>query len=106
MNNLKHLIEKHYQNNGDIICSCHDALKELYPQLIVRWARIYGYRWAFIHGTITDNISTGVVKLRLNDNYGLCIDNAGIINPDELNEIRNTLKEYFADDKFIHSPDS
>jgi hypothetical protein len=106
MNNLKHLIEKHYQNNGDIICSCHDALKELYPQLIVRWARIYGYRWAFIHGTITDNISTGVVKLRLNDSYGLCIDNAGIITPDELDRMINTLKEYFADDKFFHSPDS
>ncbi len=106
MNNLNSLIERHYQSNGDIICSCHEALKELFPELIVRWARIYGYRWAFIHGTITDNISTSLVKLRLNYNYGLCIDNAGIITSDELNIIINTLKEYFADDKFIHTPDS
>lgn len=106
MSNLKFLIERHCQTNGDIICSCHEALKELYPELIVRWARIYGYRWAFIHGIITDNISTGVLKLRLNDNYGLCIDNANIINPEQLNEIENTLKEYFTNDKFIHSPDS
>ena len=106
MNNLNSLIEKHYQSNGDIICSCHEALKELFPELIVRWARIYGYRWAFIHGTITDNISTSLVKLRLNYNYGLCIDNAGIITSDELNIIINTLKEYFADDKFFHNPDS
>lgn len=106
MNNLNFLIERHYQSNGDIIHSCHQALKELYPELIMRWARIYGYRWAFIHGTVTDNISTSLVKLRLNDNYGLCIDNASIIAPDELNSIKNTLKEYFADDKFIHSPDN
>ncbi len=106
MNNLNFLIERYYQSNGDIICSCHEALKELYPELIVRWARIYGYRWAFIHGTITDIISTGVVKLRLNDNYGLCIDNASIITPEQLNEINNTLKEYFSNDEFFHNPDS
>lgn len=106
MGNLSSLINNYYRNNGDIIVSCHQALQQLYPELTVRWARIYGYRWAFIHGSITDNISTGVVKLRLNDNYGLCIDNAGIITPDELNIIINTLKEYFADDKFIHRADS
>lgn len=106
MSNLNCLIEGHYQNNGDIIHSCHEALKELYPELIVRWARIYGYRWAFIHGTITDNISTGMLKLRLNDNYGLCIDNASIITPEQLNEIKNTLKEYFSNDEFFHNPDS
>jgi hypothetical protein len=106
MSNLNSLIEGYYQSNGDIICSCHQALKELYPELIVRWARIYGYRWAFIHGTITDNTSTGVVKLRLNDNYGLCIDNASIITPEQLNEIKNTLKEYFTNDEFFYNPDS
>ncbi len=106
MSNLNSLIEMHYQSSGNIICSCHEALKELYPKLIVRWARIYGYRWAFIHGTITPDISTALVKLHLNNNYGLFIDNANIITPDDLNEIKNTLKEYFADDKFFQRPDS
>ncbi|NLX01158.1 MAG: hypothetical protein GXY40_01305 [Syntrophomonadaceae bacterium] len=106
MNNLNSLIERHYKNNGDIIHSCHEALKELYPELIIRWARIYGYRWAFIYGTITPEISTTLVKVRLSDIYGLCIDNAGVISPDELNIIINTLKEYFANDKFFQRPDS
>lgn len=106
MNNLHSLIERHYQSNSDIIHSCHEALKELFPELIIRWARIYGYRWAFIHGTITPEISTAPVKVRLNDNYGLCIDNASIITPEQLNEIKNTLKEHFNNDEFFHNPDS
>lgn len=106
MSNLSSFIDSYYKSNGDIIVSCHQALQQLYPELMMRWARIYGYRWAFIYGTITDNIGTSLVKLRLNGDYGLCIDNAGIIASDELNEIKNTLKEYFADDKFFPNRNS
>ncbi len=106
MSNLGSLIDSYYKSSGDIIVSCHQALQQLYPELMMRWARIYGYRWSFIHGTIIDNISTSLVKLRLNNDYGLCIDNANIITPEQLNEIKNTLKEYFANDKFFHNPDS
>lgn len=101
MNSLKFLIDKHYQSCGDIIIACHQALKELYPELIVRWARIYGYRWAFMHGQAAGDIGRATVKVQLNQDYGLCIDNAGIIAPGELDTIIGTLKkEYFVNGNY------
>lgn len=101
MNNLNSLIVKHYHNSKDIILSCHQALKEQYPELIVRWARIYGHRWAFIHGQATDNISRATIKIQLSSEYGLCIDNAKIITPAELDKIQGILKEYFSNEKYF-----
>lgn len=95
MDSFNSLINKHYQCNSDIVLSCHQALKELYPELIVRWARIYGYRWAFIHGSAVADISAATLKLRLNDEYGLCIDNAMVITPSQMDEILTTLRSFF-----------
>jgi hypothetical protein len=101
MNNLSSLIFQHYQNNSDIILSCHQTLKEVYPALIIRWARIYGRRWAYIYGSATGDINLATVKVKLNKHYGLCIDNANLISPDELDEIKSTLKELFNNDRFF-----
>lgn len=103
MGSLSSLINKYYQYSSDIILSCHQALKELYPELIVRWARIYGHRWAFMHGSAADDISLSTLKVQLNNEYGLCIDNAPIITLAELDTIRTTLKEYFDRDEYFEN---
>ncbi|MGS0763582.1 hypothetical protein [Syntrophomonas curvata] len=103
MDSLSSLINKHYRYSNDIILSCHQALHELYPELNVRWARIYGRRWAFIHGRAADAISFSTLKVQLSTNYGLCIDNANTITPPELDAIRTTLREYFRHDAYFEN---
>lgn len=93
MDSLRFLIDKYYRLSGDIIRSCHQALHELYPGLKVRWARIYGRRWAFIYGQAADDISSSTLKIQLNKEYGLCIDNVRTVTPPELDAIKTTLRE-------------
>lgn len=31
--------------------ACHQAIQELYPELKVRWTKIYGRRWSHVWGT-------------------------------------------------------
>ncbi|MBC7075250.1 MAG: hypothetical protein H5T98_04115 [Syntrophomonadaceae bacterium] len=74
--------------------ACNQVFMELYPELKVRWARIYGPRWAYLCGG-SEEISIAFKKIRLNDRYGICIDNAHILSPGELEEIIDSLKECF-----------
>jgi hypothetical protein len=97
------LIDKHYQHNSDIIISCHQALQELYPGLIVRWARIYGHRWAFIHGSASTDINAVTLKVRLNDEYGLCVDNVRVIPSSQMDEIITTLRSLFNNGDYIQN---
>lgn len=30
--------------------ACHQAIQELYPELKVRWTKIYGRRWSHVWG--------------------------------------------------------
>lgn len=103
MNKLCLTIEESYQNNLDILLSCHQALKEQYPQLKFRWARIYGRRWSYIHGSAADDIGLNLAKIKLNDKYGLCIENSTDIDLTELDQIITILKEYFTNEQYFNS---
>ncbi|MEN6325438.1 MAG: hypothetical protein ABFD18_04395 [Syntrophomonas sp.] len=72
----------------------NQELLALYPGLIIRWSRIYGSRWAYLWGT-SDGIALNPVKVALNHNYGICIDNPEIFIDDELEKIVFNLKESF-----------
>lgn len=87
-------------NVDNIHLACHQILMERYPELKVRWSRIYGFRWSHIYGNI-EPTSFNPVKIRLNRNYGIFIDNANILTPDELEKIIKELKECFPDEPFL-----
>jgi hypothetical protein len=79
----------------ELILHLHQEYRHRYPGLIMRWARIYGSRWAhFLGGSGT--VSFVPYKLALNDNFGLCIENPEILNPADLDTIISELKEEFA----------
>lgn len=83
--------------NGDknnLIRSCQEAVHAQYPELKIRWVRIYGNRWSYISGSNPD-ISYTAQRLRLNDDYGVLIDNPEKLNPEELAELESTLKGVF-----------
>ncbi len=86
-----------YSAGEEMVTACNQALQELYPELKVRWARIYGPRWAYLCGN-SEGISIGFKKIRLNDKYGICIDNAEILSPGEIEDIINSLKEFFSNE--------
>jgi len=77
------------------ITASHQALLEQYPGLQVRWVRIYGKRWAHLYGD-SSGISCHALKMQLNQDYGIFIDNPELIPYGNLEEIIATLKEYFA----------
>lgn len=77
------------------IAQLHREYSRRYPGLIMRWARIYGSRWAhFLGGSGT--VSFAPYKLALNDNFGLCIENPEILDPADLDAIISELKEEFS----------
>lgn len=98
---VKALIANNTLYNADnIYLACHQILMERYPALKVRWSRIYGFRWSHLYGN-TELSSFNPVKIRLNQNYGIFIDNAYILSPDELERIIKELKECFSDEPLL-----
>ncbi len=65
-----------------------------YPGLIFRWSKIYGSRWAYLLGS-SDGIAFNPVKIALNHDYGICIDNPDILIKGELDKLIFNLKESF-----------
>ncbi len=92
---IKALLGNHFCNSGaEMIKVCNRVLLELYPGLKIRWARIYGFRWSYLFGN-NEEISINIVRVKLNEKYGICIDNAEILSRAEIKEITTTLKECF-----------
>lgn len=72
--------------------ACQMAMRELYPELQLRWSRIYGSRWAYLSGSSADAISLNPIRMKINHEYGLCIDNADVISASQLEDIIQSLK--------------
>jgi len=77
-----------------LIKACHQRLLERYPDLHLRWVRIHGKRWAHLYGD-TDRISWQPLKLSINNNYGIFIDNPQIIPEADRQEIMTSLEKCF-----------
>lgn len=82
------------QEKQDFIMKFHDALHKQYPGIQIRWMRIYGKRWAHMYGDGTV-IALQPLKIQLNQDYGICIDNPELIPSENLDELIAVLKEYF-----------
>lgn len=72
------------------------AWNRIYPETRMWVVRIYGKRWAFLTGYVSD-ISFSIRKIRINEHYGFCIDPANNISEAELNYITNFLREFLHD---------
>lgn len=100
MNRLLILINQYRSQGDNLIEACHEALRELFPELSFRWARVYGRRWAYLYG---DACETGLYSthIQLNPKYGICIENADRVTTSLLEETVITLKECFAHEETV-----
>jgi len=74
--------------------ACHQRLLEQYPDLHLRWVRIHGKRWAHLYGD-TGRISWQPLKLQINNDYGICIDNPQLIPESDRQKLFASLEECF-----------
>lgn len=77
--------------------ACSKAILDSCPGLKLRWAKIYGSRWSYLFGN-SGEVSLNTKRIRLNDRYGIYIDNFEILNLKELEELTASLKECFKGD--------
>jgi len=82
-------------NKQEFIRLFHEALLAQYPGLQLRWVSIYGKRWSHLYGD-SDIVALQPLKVQLNNDYGICIDNPEIIPHRNLEEIIAILKEFFS----------
>ncbi|MGI5880204.1 MAG: hypothetical protein ACOX6L_06370 [Syntrophomonadaceae bacterium] len=80
-----------YQEHNEILPACHQALQDIYPGIKVRWARIYGRRWAFQYGDSFGDLPA--VKYKINEQMGLIISNQELIPDQELPLVLDTLRK-------------
>lgn len=72
-------------------------LLALYPGLLFRWSKIYGNRWAYLCGNSSE-VALNPLKIALNHDYGICIDNPDILNNCELDKFAINLRESLDND--------
>lgn len=89
------LVEE-YRQGHELLQACQLAMQHTYPQLLVRWARIYGSRWAYLAGSSAETVCLQPARFRFSSEYGICIDNADVLSPTELEDIIQTLEGCFA----------
>lgn len=95
---IKSMIKNHTCKTGEELArACNKAILDFYPGLKVRWAKIYGNRWSYLFGN-SGEVSLNSKKIRLNDEYGIYIDNSEILKLKELEELIAALKECFKGD--------
>lgn len=98
LDRLKEAVATHCQDDDlHFIKVCHEVLMEMYPGLQLRWVHIYGQRWAYIYGEPNEISSHPPCKIRLSQNYGLCIDNNEMLSSSELESFTAIIKEHFHD---------
>lgn len=78
----------------ELINRLHGELSLQYPGLSMRWSRIYGSRWAHFLGGSAD-VSFSPLKMVLNQDFGLCIENPEVIARSDLEQIVVQLKGEF-----------
>ncbi len=94
-NALLNSIDK-YRRNHELPEACQLAMQHTYPQLLLRWARIYGSRWAYLTGSSADTLCLQPARFIISSEYGIFIDNADVLSPSELEDIVHTFKGCFA----------
>jgi len=95
---LKSILEQYPEKDGEeYLLFCDNQILHIYPQIEMRWARIYGSRWAQLLGNFVD-IPFKPLRIKLNDKYGLLIDNANSLPPADLEQLIAILKECFEDE--------
>ncbi len=93
---IKNLLNNHsYSTEEELAKTCNQIILGFYPELKVRWAKIYGRRWSYLYGN-SEEISLNFKRIRLNDEYGIYIDNLEILALGELEELTAAMKECFA----------
>lgn len=97
-NDLLNSIDK-YRRNHELPEACQLAMQQTYPRLLLRWARIYGSRWAYLTGNSANTLCLQPARYIISSEYGIFIDNADVLSPSELEDIVQTLKGCFADAK-------
>ncbi|SHG83542.1 hypothetical protein SAMN02745221_01078 [Thermosyntropha lipolytica DSM 11003] len=88
------LAQKHLYSEERLVEECHTLISRLYPGLAVRWAKIYGKRWAFIKGN-QEGLSLHAEKYQLSPHIGIILDNPEAISPEDKKELLAALKECF-----------
>jgi hypothetical protein len=90
-------INHNYHTSEELARYCSQVVISSYPELRVRWAKIYGNRWAYLFGN-SEGVSLNSKRIRLNDGYGIYIDNLETLSLKELEELTAALKECFTGD--------
>lgn len=80
----------------DLIDECQQIINAIYPALKVRWAKIYGKRWAFIQGN-QGELSLYSERYQLSPSIGIILDNPDIISLEDKAKLLASLKECFND---------
>jgi len=95
-NLIKNLLNNHtFSTDEEFAKTCTQVILDFHPELKLRWARIYGRRWSYLYGNSSE-ISLDFKRIRLNDDYGICIDNSEVLPPEELEELTTILEKCFA----------
>lgn len=97
---IKEFLKESPDNADRIVLVSNNILLDMYPNLQLRWSKIYGKRWSHFHGN-SGEPAHNPLQLKLNKKYGLCIDNAEIIPADELDKVIKMIKECFADENYV-----
>ncbi|KAF1084200.1 hypothetical protein SPSYN_02604 [Sporotomaculum syntrophicum] len=95
LDRLQAVVKEHQHDNDlNFIKACHGVLTEIYPCLHLRWVHIYGKRWAYIYGNSGD-LGQSSLRIQLSQDYGICIDNAKLVEPVELDQAMAIIKEHY-----------
>lgn len=76
------------------IVALHNYLTTRYAGLSLHWVKIYGNRWAHLLGGGRDILSVPL-KLELNADYGLFIENPEILAGEDLSNVVELVKGAF-----------
>lgn len=94
ISDFKNQIKSKAENS--LIDECQSLINQVYPELSIRWAKIYGKRWAFIKGNQT-GLSLNSEKYQLNPKLGIILDNPEVISEEQKKGLLALLKECFYD---------
>jgi|UPI0000573E91 hypothetical protein len=103
---LKSILEQYPEKDGEeYLRFCDNQILRINPEIKIRWARIYGSRWAHLLGNF-DDIALKPLRIKLNNNYGILIDNSNSLPPADLQQLIAILKECFEDGPLSGTRDS
>ncbi len=95
---LLNLRLKFHNQPEDFIRACQLVIIRAYPDLILRWSRVYGKRWSYLFGgeESQDIVGLNPLRIKLNSDFGVCIENPDRLTQAELDQLTGLLKECFS----------